>query len=70
MGMGFENSKVGFGKKNELGNGIDTPLQEPLQKMLHAGCAWIQDKISIPKQPCNVQTVYSIDTDEFSTLFL
>ena len=25
MGIGFENCKVGFGKKNELGNGIGTP---------------------------------------------
>ena len=24
MGKGFENCKVGFGKKNELRNGIDT----------------------------------------------
>ena len=25
MGMGFENCKMGFGEKNELGNGIGTP---------------------------------------------
>ena len=30
MGMGFENFEVGFGKKNELGNGIGTPLPPSL----------------------------------------
>ena len=29
MGMEFENCEVGFEKKNELGNGINTPLQDP-----------------------------------------
>ena len=35
MGMGFENCEVGFGKKNELGNGIGTShsLQDPLYLM-------------------------------------
>ena len=28
--MGFENCDVGFEKKNELGNGIGRPLQDPL----------------------------------------
>jgi len=30
MGMGFEYWEVGFGKKIGLGNGIGTPLQDPL----------------------------------------
>ena len=34
MGMGFDNCKVGFGKKNELGNGIGTPLPS-IRTLLH-----------------------------------
>ena len=39
MGMGFENCKVGFGKKNELGNGIGIP---PLHSGLSQLNVWYQ----------------------------
>ena len=35
MGMEFENCEVGFGKKNELGNGIGNPFQDLLQSFAY-----------------------------------